>query len=245
MYSRLQQESKGGFCLWSQPGTKGSRAVQTSLYRTTAPLISASCASEFCQGLPEPPHGGAERCGRERAAGGRGGTGERAARVREGRVRGGRRAARAPCRRVPGGHRAVLGEEGVEGGASRSGTGPVCRAVETARECHPDAVCVLCRRRAPRRTERPGTQDCEHLKSGWWWTSADFARQAPGSARSRVRCLRGCAALVCSAASPRGDGGRLALGASVRHGMESCRRSACGMAWSLENVPAPGWLQGW
>ena len=102
-YSRLQQESKGGFCLWSQPGTKGSRAVQTSLYRTTAPLISASCASEFCQGLPEPPHGGAERCGRERAAGGRGGTGERAARVREGRVRGGRRAARAPCRRVPAG----------------------------------------------------------------------------------------------------------------------------------------------
>ena len=115
-------------------------------------------------------------------------------------------------------------------------------AVETDRECHPDAVCVLCRRRAPRRTERPGTQDCEHLKSGWWWTSADFARQAPGSARSRVRCLRGCAALVCSAASPRGDGGRLALGASVRHGMESCRRSACGMAWSLEDVPAPGWL---
>ena len=55
-------------------------------------------------------------------------------------------------------------------------------AVETDRECHPDAVCVLCRRRAPRRTERPGTQDCEHLKSGWWWTSADFGDGLIGTA---------------------------------------------------------------
>ena len=59
---------------------------------------------------------------------GGGGTGERAARVREGRVRGGRRAApEALCRR-----RAVLGEEGVEGGASRSGTAPRVEALASA-----------------------------------------------------------------------------------------------------------------